>query len=71
MATVDDMQAELTALKAARDKILASGQEYAMADFRNRRGDLKTILDRINTLEIQIARATGSTTTQAVFARRL
>jgi hypothetical protein len=71
MADLTELQDTLAKLKAARDKILASGEEYRMGEISGKRADLKTILSEINSVEMQIARAQGTTTTYAMFGRRL
>lgn len=70
MPDLTELQATLTALKSARDRILTSGQEHSTEFSRNRRGDLKTILDEINSVEMQIARASGKTVTYPIFGDR-
>ena len=71
MADLADLQATLTKLTTARDKILTSGEEYRMGEISGRRSALKVILDEINSVEFQIARIQGKTTSYPMFGRRV
>jgi len=71
MATVTELEQELSLYKTARDNILQHGQDNSMSDGRQlTRADLKWIDTRIRDLEsrIQIASNGGRINTQqAVF----
>jgi hypothetical protein len=51
-----EISAELVLFRAARDAILGGAQSYSINGRSLERGDLKTILDEIKSLEIQLAR---------------
>ncbi len=56
MATVTELQSELTTYKTARDNILQLGQDNSMSDGRQlTRADLKWIDTRISQLEHRIS----------------
>ena len=69
MATLTELQTELTNLEAARDKALTA-QAYGIGDRNLRRPDLKVILDRIDAIRIAIARVSGASTSYPRFWSR-
>ena len=69
MATLADLNDELTKLETARDKILTA-QSYGIGDRSLVRPNLKTILDRIDLLRSAIAKFSGANVTYPRFGTR-
>jgi dihydropteroate synthase len=70
MATVAEIQAELTAFKAARTQILEGAQMYKIGGRSLTRGDLAEINKEIRRLEMRLSVAQNSnqvTATSVVF----
>lgn len=74
MATATEIQADLTAYRAARDAILDGSQSYKIGSRSLTRGDLAEINREIRRLEIRLAMAQNSGRipgTSAVFGGHL
>ena len=55
MSQLEDLQDELTKLRAARDAILSGAQSYSINGQTVTRASLTTILDRIDVIETRLS----------------
>jgi hypothetical protein len=65
MTTINELQSEISLLKAAREKILTGGQSYTISGRTFLRGDLKILSDEIRLLEMRLAMASGASPLQS------
>ena len=69
MATLSELEEDLAAYRAARNKALTA-QSYRMGEMELKRPELKNLETKINELEIRIARLKGPTHSYPVFGGR-